>query len=47
MLAFIYNRVGRKAEEKLGVGRKLQGLVRIKKPLPLSETGSRVQGPGS
>ena len=30
-LTFVYNRVGRKAEEKLGVGRKLWGLVRIKK----------------
>lgn len=38
-LTFIYNRVGRKAEEKLGVGRKLQGLVREKKPSH-SETGT-------
>lgn len=27
-LTFLHNRVGRKVEEKLGVGRKLQGLVR-------------------
>ena len=44
MLTFIYNMVGRKAEEKLGMGRNLQGLVRMKKhPATLR---NRLQGPG-
>jgi hypothetical protein len=30
-MTFVHNRVGRKEEEKLGVGRKLQGLARTKK----------------